>query len=302
MAERVKMMFRIGIIGSDNSHALAFSKLANLKDDKTGDYLFPDVRVTGIFGLEKERTEEVADKGKIEFIAEKPEDLLGKVDAVMVVFRHGDLHAPYALPFIEKGIPTWIDKPFTIKISEAQKLIEAADRSNTLVTGGSTLKYTYDIQTLKNFAENNTSMGKLLGGVMNYPANLENEYGGLYFYGNHLAEMVMTVFGYDIKSVRASLHNGSITVCTKYDDFQVTLNYVDCWGKYTGVLYFEKGTIARDIDDSLGYRLGFEKLVEMLRSGKRPFPLEHLLIPTVFLNAVEKSIKTGNEVFLKELI
>jgi predicted dehydrogenase len=220
----------------------------------------------------------------------------------MVVFRHGDLHASYALPFIEKGIPAWIDKPFTIKIPEALKLIEAADRNNTLVTGGSTLKYCYDIQTLKNIAQNNTSMGKLLGGVMNYPANLTNEYGGVYFYGNHLVEMVMTVFGYGVKSVRASLYNGSITAVAKYDDFQVTLNYVDCWGKYTGVLYFEKGTVARDIDDSLGYRLGFEKLVEMLHTGKRPLPLEHLLAPTVFLNAVEKSIETGNEVFLKELL
>ena len=42
-------MFRVGIIGSDNSHALAFSRLANIPDGE-GEYAFPDVRITGIFG------------------------------------------------------------------------------------------------------------------------------------------------------------------------------------------------------------------------------------------------------------
>jgi len=111
-------MFRIGIIGSDNSHALAFAKLVNFPDEKTGSYFFPDCRVTGIFGQESTRTEEVASKGNIDFIAVKPEELMGKVDAVMVVFRHGDLHLKYALPFVEKGIPIWIDKVCSTTLKE----------------------------------------------------------------------------------------------------------------------------------------------------------------------------------------
>ena len=56
-------MFRIGIIGSD-SHADAFSKLINLKTLKPVSSS-PDCKVTGIFGLEKERTEEVAKRGTV---------------------------------------------------------------------------------------------------------------------------------------------------------------------------------------------------------------------------------------------
>lgn len=152
-------MFKIGIIGSDNSHADAFPQLVNLPDKKTGEMLFPDFKVTSIFGLEKERTEQVAINGKIDEIVGKPEDMMGKVDAVMVVFRHGDLHAQYALPFIEAGIPTWLDKPFTIKNEDAKKVFEAASKKNTLVTGGSTVKYTYDVLMLKNAVENGSRIG-----------------------------------------------------------------------------------------------------------------------------------------------
>ena len=119
-------MFRIGILGSDNSHALAFAKLCNIQDTE-GNYLYEDVRITAIYGKDddKKHTEEVAKEGRIEFIAEKPEDFFGKVDAVMVVFRRGSYHIPEILPFIEAGIPCWIDKPICKDISDV-KLLENA--------------------------------------------------------------------------------------------------------------------------------------------------------------------------------
>jgi len=295
-------MIKVGILGSDNTHAIAFSKLANFKDEKTGEYLFPDVKITAIYGTDKERTQEVASMGQIEFIAEKPEDLLHKVDAVMVVFRHGDLHAPYALPFIKAGIPTWIDKPFTIKISDALEIIETADKYNTLVTGGSSRKYDYDVLMLKNSVESDTSMGKIISGVINHTASLTSEYGGLHFYGPHLAEMVMTIFGYDVKSVVADVSGENIIVIAKYDRYQVVMQYLDKNPKCIGIVYGEKKTIVREIDSSLAYRHGFAKFVEMLKTNKRPFPLEQLLAPTVLLNAIVKSIETGKEVFLKDLL
>ncbi|NLY17916.1 MAG: Gfo/Idh/MocA family oxidoreductase [Clostridiaceae bacterium] len=294
-------MFRVGIIGSDNSHALAFSKLTNIKNELTGEYEFPDIRVTAIYGHDEKRTEEVAREGRIEFIAKDPKEMFSRVDAVMVVFRHGDLHAEYALPFVEAGIPTWIDKPFTIKISDAKKLIEAAEKNNTLLTGGSTCKYAYDIVMLKNSVENDKSFGEILSGVMNFPANPDSEYGGLFFYGPHLAEMLMNVFGYDVKSVITSESNGNIIAVAKYDRYHVVMNFTKEAPRYLGIIYGEKKTIVREIDISIVYRLGFAKFAEMLNTRKIPLPLNHLLAPVVLLNAIEKSLKTGREIFLDEL-
>jgi hypothetical protein len=294
-------MFKVGILGSDNSHALAFAKRINFVNEKTGEYLFPDVKITSIYGVEKERTEYVANEGKIEFIAEKPEDLMDKVDAVMVVFRHGDLHAPYAIPFIEKGIPTWIDKPFTNKVSDAKKIIEAAKKYNTLVTGGTSVKYSYDILMLKNSLENDQNMGRIISGSLNHTASLENEYGGLYFYGAHHAEAAMKIFGYDAKSVVADVNGKNIIVIVKYDRYQVVIQYLETNPKSIGIVFGEKKTVVREIDSSLGYTLALEEFVGMLRTKKMPFPLEELLAPTVLLNAMIKSIETKKEVFLSEL-
>lgn len=294
-------MFRIGILGSDNSHALAFSKLANIKDVKSGDYLFPEARVTGIFGLDKKRTEEVAREGQIEYIAKRPEDLMDKVDAIMVVFRHGNLHTQYAMPYIRKGIPVWMDKPFTIKVPEARMLVEEAMNNNTLITGGTTCKYVYGILTLKNAVENSEKIGGVLAGAMSFPADINSEYGGLFFYGGHLAEMVMTVFGYDIKSVITSVSAGNIFALAKYDRYEIAMNFVKHSLQYHGIVYGEKENIVRQIDISMGYRLAFEKFIEMLKLRKNPEPLEHLVKPVVLLNAIVKSIETGREVTLAEV-
>lgn len=294
-------MLRIGILGSDNSHARAFSRLANLRNEKTGEYEFPDIRVTGIFGLDKEQTESVAKDGHIDFIADKPEDLLGKVDAVMVVFRHGDLHAGYALPFIEAGIPTWIDKPFTIKVSDAKQLIEAAEKKGTILTGGSTCKYAYDVLMLKNTVENDGELGSIVSGALNFPGDSESEYGGLFFYGPHMAEMLMTIFGYDVKSVITSVNNGVVIAIAKYDKYQVVLNFTKDCPKHFGIIYGTNKTVVREIDISVIYKLGFEKFAEVLRGDKKPLAMEKLLAPTVLLNAICKSIEDGREIFLDEI-
>ena len=86
-------MFRIGILGSDNSHALNFSKMCNIPDEN-GKYRYEDVRVTVIHGHNDapEHTRQVAEEGHIPQIASRPEELFGQVDAVMVVHRNGNFH------------------------------------------------------------------------------------------------------------------------------------------------------------------------------------------------------------------
>lgn len=291
-------MYRIGIIGSDNSHAEMFAKLVNIPDEKTGDFRFPDIRVTCIFGLEAERTQQVANDGRIGAIVDSPMKMIGQVDAVMVVFRHGDLHLTYALPFIIEGIPTWIDKPFAIKNDDAKLLLEEARRSGALLTGGSTCKYTPDILGIKNVWENGSRIGKIQTAVVNFPATLENEYGGIYFYGAHLVEMAMAAFGYDARSVIASENNGLVTAIVKYDNIQLTLNFIPGCKEYYAVLYGENGTMIREIDINGCYLKGFIEFAEMLRKGKLPLPFEHLYAPVELLNAIKESYETGEEIFM----
>ncbi|MGI5899136.1 MAG: Gfo/Idh/MocA family protein [Christensenellales bacterium] len=292
-------MIKIGILGSDNSHALAFAKLCNLPDAKTGGHEYDDVRVTHIYGHSDEENQNVAYEGKVANIVKDPQEMMGAVDAVMVVFRHGDLHARYALPFIRAGIPTWIDKPFTIDIEEAKLLIAQAEKKGTLLTGGSTCKYAYDVLLLKNAVEENR-LGKIVSGMLNFPIKLNSEYGGVHFYGPHLVEMAMQIFGDGIRSVKATVKGENAIVIARYEDYDIVLNYAANAQESTGIIIGEERNLVREIDKSMIYKQGFEKFIQMIRTGKRPFELDKLLIATAVVNAIEKSINTGEEVMIDD--
>lgn len=291
-------MYNIGLVGSDSSHADAFSQMINLPDKKTGNYRFPDFRVSSIFGIDRKRTEEVARSAAIDYIADKPEQIMDKADAVMVVFRHGDLHAKYALPFIEAGIPIWIDKPFTIKNEDAKKLIETAKKSNTLLSGGSSLKHIYDVRILRNAAASGSRIGRVKSATINFPATIENEYGGIYFYGSHLAEMTMAIFGYEARSVTASENNGNVAAIVKYDDYQVIMNFTQGMKQYFAVLYGEEHVILREFDITGSYVKAFEKFAKMITTKELTEPLDNLYAPVSLLNAVVESYQTKTEVVI----
>lgn len=294
-------MFRIGILGSDNSHALAFAKLCNLPDEN-GNYLYDDVRVTAIYGFNDtpEHTKRVADRGQIETIVSAPEEFFGLVDAVMVVYKSGKYHVPHILPFIEKGYPVWIDKPIAESLEDVKKLREAVEKNNALITGGSTLKYNYEILTLQNKVKSG-ELGEVSGGYMNFPGDLNCEYGGIFFYGSHLSEMCLSVFGYDVQSVYASTVDPLNTmVIVKYADKEVALNFNYKAKEYALVVLGSEKNAVMELDISIIYKLGFHKFVEMLRSKKMPLSFDDLVKPVYMLNAIQKSLDEKREVSLNE--
>ena len=231
-------MLKIGIVGSDNSHGLAFAKLTNYENPKTGCFNYPDLRITAIYGHDKEHTENVAKEGNICEVVEKAEDLMGKVDAVMVIFRHGSLHAKYSLPFIESGMPVWVDKPFASSVADAESMIAAAEKKGSLLSGGSTLRFAKDIMTLKYAVEHDPGLGDVKCGYLNFPGDIKSEYDGIFFYGIHSIEMMVEIFGEDVISVVTNVAGKELTCIAKYENFHVILNYVQGVGRYLNIVYY----------------------------------------------------------------
>ncbi|MBE7029485.1 MAG: Gfo/Idh/MocA family oxidoreductase [Clostridia bacterium] len=292
-------MFRVGILGSDNSHAQHFATLCNV-EKAYGD----DVRIECIYGRDDDpaHTKEVAEIGKIPYIAKDPKEFLGKVDAVMVVYRRGALHVPEILPFIEAGLPVWLDKPVCESLEDIEILREAVERNNTLITGGSTLKYNYEILTLKDKVESGR-LGAVSGGCINFPGDLESEYGGIFFYGSHLIEMMLSVFGYDVKSVTAkTVAPKNSLVIVKYEDRMVSLAFNNLCPSFHITVYGLDKACNVEVDISFIYRLGFAKFVEMLKTKKMPLSFDDLVKPVYVLNAIKKSLDEDREVELCELI
>ena len=49
-------------------------------------------------------------------------NLLGKVDAVIIARDDYETHFPMSQPFLEAGLPVFVDKPLSLEISELRAL------------------------------------------------------------------------------------------------------------------------------------------------------------------------------------
>src|SRR6476620_3117646 len=97
-------MMRIGLVGTDNSHADDFLQLLN----EAGRH--PGFRIVALWGDDPARTRDLARRFAVADVVAAPADLVGRVEAAIVVDRHGALHLGHAAPCLEAGLPVFVDK------------------------------------------------------------------------------------------------------------------------------------------------------------------------------------------------
>lgn len=292
-------MFRLGIIGSDNSHADVFAALANLPEGHQG-LRVEGVAITHIYGTDPDRTKQVANAGRIPNIVEKAEDMLGQVDGVLCVWRHGAKHIE-ALPFLEAGIPAFIDKPLATSVADAERLVAAAEKTKVGFSSFSALRYDAGLTAyVKSLDE---TAGRLTTGVSTGPADVNSEYGGIFFYGIHAVEVMNTVWGYGCESVQAVAHNGNVMAACKFANGSlVTLNLLGNATYVFHVLAFgKKGWKAHTIEGATYYFESLKVILDMMRTGHWPLTRDQLLEPVRILTAIDRSLKEEREVRVKEL-
>ena len=281
-------MKKIVILGCENSHANSF--LGFIRDREE----FSDVEVIGVYSHEREAAEKLNEQFGVP-VMDNYDDAVGKVDGVVITARHGDRHLMYAKPYIESGVPMFIDKPVTVKEEDAVELVELLKKNNIQVTGGSCLKYDPFVLALKRDRECN-AMGKVLGGMVRAPYNKENEYGGFFFYSQHLVEMVCEIFGRFPKSVIAKENNNNINVLFRYDDYDCTAIFTEGVHIYGAALVAERATKSLDVSfcSDWFYR-EFKAYYEVLSGAKMKETYEGFVAPVFILNAIDRSLKSGCE-------
>ncbi|MHB1152825.1 MAG: Gfo/Idh/MocA family protein [Eubacteriales bacterium] len=283
--------YRVGILGTENSHAMAFARHINLPD-QNGNLRYPDFRVTALYAAEKKPSEDIAAAcGDDIKIFDSVEAMTGEVDCVMVTARHGKYHLPFSLPFIEKGCPVFIDKPFTISSDDTHLLIDAAQKAGVPLCGGSGCKYSRELLALKDELDSGR-YGAVTSAVLNFPADINSEYGGFYFYASHLVEMTTALFGPDVMTVNAMEKNGYLTAVAGYEKFNVMMNFAKN-GRYYAVVYCEKEIIIREIGIADIYSFEVDHFVEMVRTGVSPVTIRQLTAPVFIMNAIERSLESG---------
>ncbi|NLZ56054.1 MAG: Gfo/Idh/MocA family oxidoreductase, partial [Clostridiaceae bacterium] len=83
----------------------------------------PGARVTHVYCNQRSDAEHVARAALIPNVVDRPEDMLGEVDAVVCATDVGAEHVERCRPFIENDIPVFIDKPLVDNVEDLRTFI-----------------------------------------------------------------------------------------------------------------------------------------------------------------------------------
>jgi len=288
-------MLRLGLVGVNTSHADAFSRIFN--GDESNDPQIGNARITYLWGNDLARNEELQTRHRIETLVTDPNDMIGNIDGVLIIDDTGGgaTHADLARPFIEKGVPTFIDKPMTVNYEDAVSLFELAAQHNTLLTSSSALRFPVEFDAAKQ-AELE-AIGKISSIVSVGP-------GEWFYYGIHAVELLGTVAGTGATSVLRIPYDKKDIAIIEYGDDQIAVveTLRDAVYTFHLTIFGEKGWVSIEAKDMRGfYRKQMESIVTMIETGVAPVSAEQTLEVHAILHAGTKSGETGNKVALSEI-
>lgn len=287
-------MYKIAILGCENSHADAFLDLI-LNQKK-----YTDLEVVGVYSNEAEAVDRMKEKFGV-YCAQSYDEFVGKVDGIMITARDGRNHYKYAAPYIASGIPMFIDKPITSDEAEALAFMRELKLHGCKVTGGSSCPHAPYVKELAAKIAT-TPAGEVYGGYLRAPVSMTNNYGDFFFYAQHLAEVLQSIFGYYPKSVIAKKNAGVITLTVRYDEYDVSAEYVDGNYVYYAAVSTKEGITgsAYTIDGSL-YHHELDAFSALLHGEEQPCSYTQLIAPVYFICAIDRAIRSGNEEKLNEI-
>lgn len=277
-------MYKIALLGCENSHSAAFLDLISQG-------LYPDIEVIGVYSDEKESCDYLKEKYGV-YVMNSYDEFVGKVDGIMITARHGDNHYKYAKPYLDDGIPMFIDKPITITVEEAEEFMAEARKRNVRLIGGSTCAYVKETLEMAEVFKSN-ELGEFVGGNLICPLHIFEKYGGFYFYAQHLVQIMTTVFGTGVKEVLAHKNGDNYTLIVKYDNFEITASY-RCINHYVITVCGKDNakTCTFTVDQDC-FRHEMDEMKRLLDGGEQQFTYEEFILPVYLMNAIERSAKSG---------
>lgn len=289
-------MKKIVFLGCENSHSAMF--LDFIKNDKK----YADVEVLGVYSRDKKAASELAEKYGVN-VLDNYDDAVGKVDGVVVTARHGDDHLKFAEPYLTAGITLFMDKPITIKESEAIEFAKKCMQNGVKITGGSACRFDEWVKELSRDARENVG-GETIGGFVRCPMSITNVNGGLFFYAQHLVEIVGEIFGRYPKSVKSYLNGKKLTVVFRYENYDVTGLYVDevftCYYALRAVENDMKGAKFPVTATSPCFKAEFDEFYRIMSGEPQVANFKDFIAPVFVMNAMQRSLDSGNEEKVRE--
>jgi hypothetical protein len=218
------------------------------------------------------------------------EDLLPRVDAVMLLSIDGRPHPAQAKPVFAAKKPLFIDKPVAASLEDIIAIYRAAEESGTPVFSNSSLRYGPATAALAH----SSSLGRVLGcDTFCSSKSILPGHPDLFYYGIHGCDMLFAIMGPGCETVSRIRTPTADLVTGVWQDGRV--------GTYRGILSGQVGygaTVFGEKDIvAAGKFEGYEPLlVEIARffqSGRAPVSVAETLEIYAFLTAADESLQRG---------
>ena len=293
-------MIRLAVVGGlDNYHGWVFGSIFNGFDpdrwagrvDLGTWFRIPGAEIVGAWSENADEARTYAEVCRVGRIYDRLEDVPGDVDGVIIPDDMSLEHARWARLFVERGVPVFIDKPLEHRRKEFTDLIRLIRESDAPVLTSSALRFDPAVRALKEELSRSDEL------ICAHATGRDREDSPLVFYGLHTLELVYAVMGCGVVSVRD---------VGNHDDHVILLAYRD--GRYaqlfvsTRIAAFSISAVSKSnrisarIEGQDYYYHMMLSFVEMVRTRKRPVPIEETEELFRVLFALEESLGTGSAV------
>ena len=293
-AEEDANALKVGMIGLDTSHSIAFTKVLNGEDTPeevanckvTIAYPHGSRDIESSYSRIPGYTEQMKEMGVK--IANSIDEVVAEVDVVLLETNDGKPHLEQAMAVIDAGKPLFIDKPVAASLTDAIAIYRYAKQKNVPVFTSSSLRYSKGAVEIRN-----GSIGKVHGAETYSPAHLEPSHPDLFWYGIHGVEALFTVMGAGCETVvRVSTEDTEFVTGTwsggRIGAFRGIRGYK---GGYGGTAYGEKGMA--EVGPYQGYGPLVVDIVAFFRTGKPPVDAKESLEIYAFMEAADESKRQG---------
>ena len=305
-------MIKIGIIGMSpgNAHPYSWSAIINgcYNADEINKVGYPGVsnylkanedtlgisgaKVTCVWTQDRKISKSIAQTAQIETITNSLEEMAGLVDAVILARDDPQNHVAMAKPFIDAGIPIFIDKPLAITHEDLQYFSDQVAKGKFIMSCSS-MRYANECRIVK---QELASLGNL---------ELATGVGKKDWikYGVHILEALLALVD-DPKPVFVKHvgDKGKDVVYLEFENgFRATLHlFMDISPTFQVSVYGQKGWRLIDIKNS--YSMFRDNIIEFIRSveeGKPRLSFDKTVsIIETLIGAMESFDKGGQKIYL----
>ncbi|RPJ61376.1 MAG: oxidoreductase [Acidobacteria bacterium] len=290
---------KVGIVGTDTSHATAFTRLLN---DASSPAYIPGARVMAAFkggspDVESSATrvdrfaQELKDKWQVEIVPDIP-TLCSKVDAVLLESVDGRVHLEQARQIFAARKPVFIDKPLASTLQDAREIARLAREAGVPWFTSSSLRWSEAVTQVA---------GTGITGAMTWgPGPLEEHHQlDLSWYAIHPIEMLYSLLGTGCEEVTRTYTEGADVVVGKWKDGRIgVVRAVRPYADYGAVVFRGEKSFRSSPDAKHDYRPLVVEIVKFFQTGKPPVPNEESIEIFAFMDAAQRSKPDGRPVKL----